>query len=107
MRRVADQLRQAWPTPIARTVLRTAMMQSIGARRYSRLMRYIRKRAPGRHARSCTQSELPKYSFGVWLRHLSEAHSRGLPCDPRTVCEIGPGATIGSGLAALITGAEE
>ena len=38
---------------------------------------------------------------------MIEAHAQGLPCDPGTVCEIGPGGTIGAGLAALISGAEK
>ena len=51
-------------------------------------------------------SDRPSHNYGVWLRHLGAAHAQGLPCEPGTVCEIGPGATIGAGLAALITGAE-
>ena len=51
-------------------------------------------------------SELAPYNFGVWLRHMIEAHAQGLPTCPRTVCEIGPGKTVGAGLAALISGAD-
>ena len=37
---------------------------------------------------------------------MIEAQAQGLPCEPLTVCEIGPGKTIGTGLAALISGAD-
>ena len=55
---------------------------------------------------SVGDSDLPSYDYCVWLRYISEAHDQGLPCSPSTVCEIGPGATIGAGLAALVSGAD-
>jgi len=47
-----------------------------------------------------------RYCYSVFLRHLVRLHSVGADTDPRTVAEIGPGASIGTGIAALIAGAE-
>ncbi len=46
------------------------------------------------------------YHYTVWLRHLILASENGLPKNPRVVAELGPGSSLGSGLAALLTGAE-
>ncbi len=48
-----------------------------------------------------------RYCYSVWLRHLVSAHRAGLPVNPRVVAELGPGESLGIGLAALLTGAEE
>ena len=48
-----------------------------------------------------------RYCYSVWLRHLVLAHSNGLPTSPKIVAELGPGDSIGIGLAALIAGAEK
>jgi len=47
-----------------------------------------------------------RYCYSVYLRHLVRLHAAGADADPKTVAEIGPGASIGTGLAALIAGAE-
>lgn len=47
-----------------------------------------------------------RYCYSVWLRHLSMAHAGGLTAIPRTVAELGPGDSIGVGVAALLSGAE-
>jgi SAM-dependent methyltransferase len=47
-----------------------------------------------------------RYCYSVWLRHLVRAHESGLPTDPSSVAEFGPGDTLGVGLAALLTGAD-
>jgi hypothetical protein len=47
-----------------------------------------------------------RYCYSVWLRHLIRAQAAGLPTYPRTVAELGPGDSLGIGLAALLTGAE-
>jgi SAM-dependent methyltransferase len=47
-----------------------------------------------------------RYCYSVWLRHLSMARQHGLPTSFGTVVELGPGDTLGTGLAALLSGAE-
>ena len=49
-----------------------------------------------------------RYCYSVWLRHLLGAHESGrMPRHPRIVAELGPGDSIGIGLAALLSGAEQ
>lgn len=46
-----------------------------------------------------------RYCYSVWLRHLVKIHNcRGVPLDG-VVVELGPGDSIGTGLAALLSGA--
>ncbi|MGI9078839.1 MAG: methyltransferase domain-containing protein [Gemmatimonadaceae bacterium] len=47
-----------------------------------------------------------RYCYSVWLRHLVKAHEHGLPTNPAAVAELGPGDSIGVGLAALLSGAK-
>jgi Methyltransferase domain len=48
-----------------------------------------------------------RYCFSVWLRHLIMAATNGLGVHPRTIAELGPGDSLGIGLAALLSGAEQ
>lgn len=48
-----------------------------------------------------------QYCYSVYLRHLLIADQHGLTTEPRTVVELGPGDSIGIGLVALLTGAEQ
>ncbi len=48
-----------------------------------------------------------RYCYSVWLRHLVTAHQNGLSVRPSVVAELGPGDSLGSGLAALLTGADK
>ncbi len=49
-----------------------------------------------------------RYCYAVWLRHLVLAAELGLlDRPPRRVVEIGPGDSLGSGIAALLSGAEQ
>ena len=47
-----------------------------------------------------------QYCYSVFLRHLSLLAEAGGDTDPSRIAELGPGASIGIGLAALIAGAE-
>ena len=46
-----------------------------------------------------------RYCYSVWLRHLVRAQQSGLTTDPACVAELGPGDSLGIGLAAVLTGA--
>lgn len=48
-----------------------------------------------------------RYCYSVWLRHMVMAHASGLNTFPRVIAELGPGDSLGIGLAALICGSEE
>jgi len=47
-----------------------------------------------------------RYCYSVWLRHLFHVHRAGTTRYPRAVAELGPGESLGAGLAALLSGAE-
>src|SRR6185295_10726374 len=48
----------------------------------------------------------PRYCYSVWLRHLVAAHQAGITSLPKSVGELGPGDSLGTGFAALLSGAE-
>jgi len=50
-------------------------------------------------------SDSARYCYSVWLRHLVMARAHGLPTQPAVVAELGPGDSLGVGLAALLSGA--
>lgn len=62
---------------------------------------HLRKRAIGAEATSSA-----RYCYAVWMRHLGKAIEHGASADPQIVAELGPGASLGIGLAALLCGAE-
>ncbi len=47
-----------------------------------------------------------RYCYSVWLRHLVRMSEQGLPPRTARVAELGPGDSIGVGLAALLSGSE-
>ena len=47
-----------------------------------------------------------RYCYSVWLRHLVRAHESGLRTSFQSVAELGPGDSIGMGLAAILSGAD-
>jgi hypothetical protein len=46
------------------------------------------------------------YCYAVWLRHLVMAERNGLSTLPETVAELGPGDSLGIGLAAVLSGSD-
>ncbi len=48
-----------------------------------------------------------RYCYSVWLRHLVLLYQNGMRSHPKIVAELGPGDSLGIGLAALISGAEK
>jgi len=48
-----------------------------------------------------------RYCYSVWLRHLVMAKKNGLNPYPKIVAELGPGDSLGVGLAALISGCDK
>ncbi len=48
-----------------------------------------------------------RYCYSVWLRHLVVAYKNGLSTQPHAIAELGPGHSLGVGLAALISGANK
>jgi len=52
-------------------------------------------------------TDTSRYCYAIWLRHLVMAKNNGLNASPKVVAELGPGDSLGIGLAALISGSEQ
>lgn len=48
-----------------------------------------------------------RYCYTVWLRHLSILYKNRFSKIPNTIAELGPGDSIGTGLAGLISGSKK
>ena len=48
-----------------------------------------------------------KYCYEVWIKHLSIAFNNGLKKIPDVIAELGPGDSLGIGLAGLLSGASK
>jgi hypothetical protein len=48
-----------------------------------------------------------RYCYSIWLRHLVLAQQAGLRTQPKVVAELGPGDSLGIGLAALLSGTQK
>jgi hypothetical protein len=47
-----------------------------------------------------------RYCYSVWLKHLTLLGEHGLTRVPQTIAELGPGESIGVGIAAILCGAQ-
>lgn len=47
-----------------------------------------------------------RYCYSVWLRHLVMAGQQGLNTRPSSIAELGPGDSLGIGLAGLLSGSD-
>lgn len=45
------------------------------------------------------------YSYSVWIKHLAKLHETARCGVPEVIAEVGPGDTLGTGVAALLSGA--
>jgi hypothetical protein len=45
-----------------------------------------------------------RYCYSTWLRHLGKAGDRGVAPVPESLAELGPGDSLGLGLAAILSG---
>jgi SAM-dependent methyltransferase len=72
-----------------------------GVSRLPRVQRVFKKHSIGTHG-----TNEARYCYSVWLRHLSCAAANGLDTNPKAVAELGPGDSIGIGIAAVLTGVE-
>jgi hypothetical protein len=58
----------------------------------------------GRVSRRTGGTNSARYCYTVWLRHMLIADASGLSTSGGTVAELGPGDSLGVGLAALLSG---
>jgi hypothetical protein len=61
------------------------------------------KRYTNRHSGG---TDSARYCYSVWLRHMVSLWKAGMTTEPRVVAELGPGDSLGIGMAAVLSGAE-
>src|SRR5262245_29431558 len=60
------------------------------------------------HRRGTGGTDRASYCYGLWVKHMTLLHAHGYHEGvPRRVAEIGPGDSLGVGVAALLTGSSE
>lgn len=81
------------PALLLRALIRNALPSSA--------LHWVRRgRGSGRETQSA------RYCYAVWMRHLVRMAASGLDAEPATIAELGPGASLGVGLASLLTGVD-
>jgi len=50
------------------------------------------------------QTNSARYCYGVWMKHMVMLHQSGMRAVPGTLAELGPGRSLGTGLAAMLCG---
>ena len=69
----------------------------------SEMLKRLRESLTGHSSRQVGAATAP-YCYAVWMRHLLQWHTTGTMRIPETVVEIGPGDSLGVGIAALLSG---
>lgn len=59
-----------------------------------------------RQSRGTSEPNWSRYCYSVWLRHLVMAWKHGFTRIPESIAELGPGPSLGAGLAAMLSGAD-
>jgi hypothetical protein len=78
----------------------------------SYLLKGIVKSIPGierlyKFEKTTGGTDKARYCYAVWLRHLVMAWENGYTAVPKHIAELGPGDSLGIGISALISGAEQ
>lgn len=71
----------------------------------SEMLMRLRESLTGHSSRQVAVATAP-YCYAVWMRHLLQWHTTGTVRFPEAVAEIGPGNSLGVGLAALLSGVD-
>jgi SAM-dependent methyltransferase len=58
-----------------------------------------------RHTNLDLSEATADYSYSVWIKHLAKLHETAACGVPEVIAEVGPGDTLGTGVAALLSGA--
>src|SRR5437016_7019160 len=93
-----------WRARSASNAIRLSRGRLVQLRPILRGLRTYVSRHPDRKGTGGTGSA--RYCYSIWLRHLVQARLAGVEALPHTVAELGPGDSLGTGLTALLTGAD-
>src|SRR5438309_1847591 len=71
------------------------------------LLTYIPPANAARQRRASTGGTgSARYCYSVWMKHLTTVQHRGFRIGGSVIAELGPGDTLGTGIAALLSGAD-